>query len=368
MQQLPKLAYIINSLEGGGAQTPVPDILSVLQANGFDVRFYALTRRNGKAIKAIKAKGFTPIIRPGGEKDHRAAVTWLKNELNQWGADVIWTSLTRATLLGQIVGKALGIPVISWQHNAYLKPWNARLLRWRAKASALWVADSNLVATLTHERLGIAKDNLVTWSIFSADDNAPVASAWQKGETLKLGSLGRYHPAKGYDVLISALEILHKDESAHLHDYRIILGGEGSERDQLQEALKKGQISNVELAGFQSDPQDFLSNLHLYVQPSRREGFCIAAHEAMLAGLPVIVSDTGEMANTARKAEAGKVVPVEDAHALAQALRDMLAQPDKLYAQGQAARAAILQHYSSEIFAKTGAAIARRIKTLINAD
>jgi hypothetical protein len=201
----PKLAYIINSLEGGGAQSPVPDILSVLQANGFDVQFYALTRRNGKAIEA---SGFSPIIRPGGEKDHLAAVKWLMDELGKWPADIIWTSLSRATLLGQIVGQRLGLPVVSWQHNAFLKPWNERLLRWRARASALWVADSHLVAQLTHERLGIAKDNLLTWSIFSADESAPTAAPWQKGETLRIGSLGRYHRAKGFDILMHRILII----------------------------------------------------------------------------------------------------------------------------------------------------------------
>lgn len=363
----PKLAYIINSLEGGGAQSPVPDILSVLQANGFDVQFYALTRRNGKAIKAIEASGFSPIIRPGGEKDHLAAVKWLMDELGKWPADIIWTSLSRATLLGQIVGQRLGLPVVSWQHNAFLKPWNERLLRWRAQASALWVADSHLVAQLTHERLGIAKDNLLTWSIFSADESAPTAAPWQKGETLRIGSLGRYHRAKGFDILIEALNILRKKDNTPHIDYRIILAGEGQDRHDLQKALDTYNIDNVDLAGFHSHPEEFLSGLHLYVQPSRREGFCIAAHEAMLAGLPVIVADTGEMANSVRLSKAGSVVAIESAEELAAALDDMLAKPQQLHIKGQAARAGILEHYSAEKFAATGADIAERVKQLLRA-
>lgn len=361
----PKLAYIINSLEGGGAQSPLPDILSVLQANGFDVQLYALSRRNGKAIKAIEASGFTPIIRDGGEKDHFAAIQWLARALKKWPPDIIWTSLTRATLLGQITGQRLGIPVVSWQHSAYLKPWNARLLKWRAHASALWVADSHFVARLTHERLNIAKDNLVTWSIFSADENVPIAAPWQNGETLRIGSLGRYHPAKGYDILIEALKLIREKGNGSHIDYRIILAGEGNDQHDLQKALDAHNIDNVDLAGFHSNPKEFLSSLHLYVQPSRREGFCIAAHEAMLAGLPVIVADTGEMANTVRLTKAGSVVATESAQELAAALNHMLAKPEQLHIKGRAARAGILAHYSAEKFAATGAQIAARIKTLV---
>lgn len=367
MGSRPKLAYIINSLEGGGAQSPVPDILSVIQANGFDVQFYALTRRNGKAIKTIEASGFTPIIRAGGEKDHLAAIKWLTDELKKWPADIIWTSLSRATLLGQIAGQKLSIPVVSWQHNAFLKPWNRRLLKWRAHSSALWVADSHLVAKLTHERLGIAKDNLLTWSIFSADKNAPTAAPWQKGEKLRIGSLGRYHPAKGFDILIEALNIVREQHHALHIDYRVILAGEGKDRQELQNALNAHNIDNVDLAGFHSNPKEFLSSLHLYVQPSRREGFCIAAHEAMLAGLPVIVADTGEMANSVRLIKAGRVVGIESAQELAAALGDMLAQPEQLHITGQTARAGILEHYSAEKFAASGAEITERIKRLLNA-
>lgn len=367
MGSRPKLAYIINSLEGGGAQSPLPDILSVLQANGFDVQLYALARRNGKAINAIEARGFTPIIRQGGEKDHLAAIKWLMDELKKWPADVIWTSLSRATLLGQIAGQKLGISVVSWQHSAFLKPWNERLLKWRAHASALWVADSHLVAKLTHERLGIAKDNMLTWSIFSADETAPTAAPWQKGETLRIGSLGRYHPAKGYDILIEALNILREKYHAPHIDYRIILAGEGKDQHDLQKALDTHHIDNVDLAGFHSNPKEFLSGLHLYLQPSRREGFCIAAHEAMLAGLPVIVTDTGEMANSVRNIKAGRVVGIENAQELAAALGDMLAKPELLHRTGHAARAGILEHYSAEKFAATGAEIAERIKQLLSA-
>lgn len=68
-----RIAYVINSLEGGGAASPVPAILGVLTGAGAQVRLLALTLRNGKALPAIREAGIDTVVRDGGEKDHFAA-------------------------------------------------------------------------------------------------------------------------------------------------------------------------------------------------------------------------------------------------------------------------------------------------------
>ena len=62
-----RIAYVINSLEGGGAASPVPDIARILRDCGAEVRLFALTRRNGRALPAIIEAGLDPLIREGGE-------------------------------------------------------------------------------------------------------------------------------------------------------------------------------------------------------------------------------------------------------------------------------------------------------------
>lgn len=360
-----RIAYVINSLEGGGAASPVPAILSVLRDQGADVRLLALTRRNGKALPAIEEAGIETRIRPGGEKDHWAAVRWLLDQARAFGATHLWTSLTRATLLGQVVGARLGIPVISWQHNAFLKPWNERLLRWRAGASGLWVADSRQVADLTMARLQVPPERLVTWPIFFADPAAPRARPWQPGETLHLGSLGRLHVAKGYDVLIDALALLRREGFAPPAPFRVTITGEGDQLGVLAARRDRAGLDNLAFAGFTADPQGFLAGCHVYVQPSRREGFCIAAHQAMQAGLPPIVSATGEMQHTVSDGRDGRVVPVGDAEALAAALRDILSRPDRIASMGENARVEVLQRFSRERFAAIGADIVERLKARV---
>ena len=358
-----KIAYFINSMEGGGAQTPLPRIIEALERAGATVQLFALTRRNGKAIERLQANGVEPVVREGTERDHLSALRWMIAQARGSQADIIWTSLTRATLLGQLAGHNLNVPVVSWQHNAFLKPWNERLLAWRADASDLWVADSAQVARLTRDRLGIAPENLVTWPIFAADPDVAQARPWKPGQTLKLGSLGRLHPAKGYDVLIRALATVN-EAMATKPPFSVTIGGIGAQEHELKRRAREAGVE-INFAGFIEEPASFLSNLHLYLQPSRREGFCIAVHEAMQTGLPVIVSDTGEMPFTVNDNSIGIVVPVEDHEALAQALIALLGDPQSLSRMGRAARERVLNRFSTDQFNETAVAIVERLRTLV---
>ena len=347
-----RIAYVINSVEGGGAASPVPALTQVLRGAGAEVAIFALTRRDGRALAPMAAAGLEVHVRDGGKKDHIAALAWLDRSVRAWRATHLWTSLTRATLLGQIVGQRRRLPVVSWQHAAFLKPWNARLLRWRQRRSALWVADSEAVRQLTHERLGVSEDRLMLWPIFRADPGSSQAPAWRPSEPIRIGSLGRLHPVKGYDVLARALGLLN-DVPAH----SATIGGDGVARD----ALATG--GQLQLDGY-VDPSTFLAGLHLYVQPSRSEGLCVAAHEAMQAGLPVIASAVGELPHSIVPGVTGWLVPPGNTEALADALREALAYPERLAAMGAAGRARLLARFGADRFEAAGRAILARLSTI----
>ena len=356
-----RIAYVINSVEGGGAALPVPAVARVLEQQGANVEILALTRRDGRALEAMQVAGFDVKVRDGGERDHLAALSWLDRQVRASRTDLIWTSLTRATLLGQQVGRRRLLPVVSWQHNAYLKPANEVLLRATQGLSALWVCDSASVATLTAGRLGVKPDRLAVWPLFAADENAPCARPWSPGESLRLGSLGRLHAAKGYDVLVAALAILRANGFRPPVAFEVSLAGEGAARAQLEAAITAAALANLHLTGFEAQPRDFLSRLHLYLQPSRREGLCIAAHEAMQAGLPTLVSAVGEMPFSVLDGETGLVVPPADPPALAQALRRLLSDPESLAPMGAAARTRVLERFGAAGFARAGADVFARL-------
>jgi glycosyltransferase involved in cell wall biosynthesis len=358
-----RIAYVINSVEGGGAAAPVPDIADVIEASGAEFRLFALTPRDRRALPAIEAAGLQCRVRQGGEADHFAALRWLDDHVAAWQPTHIWTSLTRATLLGQLVGLRRRLPVVSWQHAAYLKPWNRRLLRATQRLSALWIGDSEYVTDLTSKRLHVPSDRLVCWPIFATDHSAPPAVSWRFGDTVRIGSLGRLHPVKGYDVLIAALAILKAEAFLPAAPFEVAIAGDGAQRDELEAAIAREGLSNVHLVGYCERPQRFLAGLHLYVQPSRSEGFCIAAHEAMQAGLPVVASAVGEMQYSIDRL-CGSVVPPDDPKALARALANLLLYPDMLGSLGDAARRRANSRFSREAFVARGREVMERVSSL----
>jgi glycosyltransferase involved in cell wall biosynthesis len=356
-----RIAYVINSVEGGGAALPAPAVVRVLTEHGAQVEVLALTKRDGRALPAMHDAGLTVSVREGGEKDHFAAFRWLDAMVMCGRPDLIWTSLTRATLLGQLVGLRRGIPVVSWQHAAYLKPANRILLRALQPLSALWIGDSHSVTALTAERLAVPPERLAVWPLFAADANAPQARPWRPGEILKLGALGRLHPVKGYDVLIEALSRMRAEGFCPQVPFEVRIAGAGDQREALESAIAAAGLHNVRFTGFETRPKEFLADLHVYLQPSRSEGLCIAAHEAMQAGLPIVASAVGELPHSIRDGETGLVVPPADPAGLAQALVWMLSHPDRLAAMGAASRARVMERFGAEAFARAGAEVFARL-------
>ena len=60
-----RIAYVINSVEGGGASRPVPAITRVLRDQGATVRVFALTPRDRRGAPAMVEAGLDPLIREG---------------------------------------------------------------------------------------------------------------------------------------------------------------------------------------------------------------------------------------------------------------------------------------------------------------
>jgi len=84
------------------------------------------------------------------------------------------------------------------------------------------------------------------------------------------------------------------------------------------------------------------STARLAVVPSFFEGFGFPASEAMACGLPVVANAAGALPEVVGSdGRAGRLVPPRDPRALAAAIAELLADPDRLAAMGRAARARV---------------------------
>ena len=149
-------------------------------------------------------------------------------------------------------------------------------------------------------------------------DDVRAALGAQPGELVLLG-LARMTHRKGFDVLLQSLAELR--DRASLPPWRCWLGGDGEVLDELRrQAADLGLEQRVSFLGQRDDTPDLLGAADVFVMPSRAEGLGIAGLEAMAAGLPLIASRVGGLADAVSHDETGLLVPADDPAALAEAL------------------------------------------------
>jgi phosphatidylinositol alpha-mannosyltransferase len=143
------------------------------------------------------------------------------------------------------------------------------------------------------------------------------------GEGGALGFLGRIdEPRKGLAVLLDALPRL----AEAVPDVRLLVAGPG-DVDETRRSIPKPLRDRVELLGLVSEevkPRVFHS-VDLYCAPNTgQESFGIILLEAMAADTPVVASDIDAFRRVLDDGRAGRLFPVGDPAALADALAALL--------------------------------------------
>jgi glycosyltransferase involved in cell wall biosynthesis len=174
------------------------------------------------------------------------------------------------------------------------------------------------------------------------------------GGGLVVGSVGRFSPEKGLEVLLEALP--------ELESVTAVLVGDGPERARLEElAAGLGVADRVVLPGWQDEPAAQLRSFDVLVSPSHSEALPLAIVEAMLAGLPVVATDVGSVSEAVADGETGLLVPAGDPAALAAAIRTLRDDPEARRRLGERGREVASQRFTPEAMARAFEALYREI-------
>lgn len=158
------------------------------------------------------------------------------------------------------------------------------------------------------------------------------------------GYLGGPRQVKGVDVLLDAMPtILGKHEATldiigtgeHVDKYKAMCGDLGI-RD------------SVRFVGFvdHSDLPAYFASANMFVLPSRSESMPVVVAEAMASALPVVSTTVGGISELVDQGETGVLVPPNDPHALAEAVVDMLNDPERMRDMGTRGRERVRQHFT----------------------
>jgi len=150
------------------------------------------------------------------------------------------------------------------------------------------------------------------------------------GQNLRVGMIGHLAPIKGQEDFIRAAAIVYRQR----RDVGFVIAGEdksrsGEHRQRIERLIAELNLDQrVSLIGWVDDVAKLLPDFDLYVSPSRSEPFGLSIVEAMAAGVPVIATASEGAREIIDDQQTGRLVPIGDVEALADAISGLLADPE----------------------------------------
>lgn len=362
-----RVLHVINSLALGGAETLL-------------YRLATYDRRNAHVVVSLGRPAWysDELLQKGVELHHLhmdapTAVPLGLRRLNkivrESRADVVQCWMYRSNVLGGLVAKAVGKPVIWGIHCSDLAPLkpSSRALARLSGALARWnpdfVINCSTRSAELHQKLGYPPGrtgiihNGYDASAFFPDDTERLAAREALGlarDGFAIGTIARWHAQKDIPNLLAAARIA-RDRGALFHCF-LIGAGLGQENAKLLEEIERsGCREFVTSLGPRGDVQNLARALDLHVLAScGAEAFPNVVAESMLSGTPNVVTDIGDSALMV--GETGWVVPPRDPQRLADAIVEAHSEwrdsEGDWAARRRAARSQIADNFSFERMAR----------------
>jgi glycosyltransferase involved in cell wall biosynthesis len=339
-----RVAYVITRADAvGGASVHVRDMARYLAGLGHSVKVFI--GGEGPVVQQLQEAGVAcqrlrflqRAIHP--LRDLRA-VRELASSLAEFQPDLISLHTAKAGFLGRIAASRLSVPVLYTPHGwAFgerfpLVSRSAFLLAERLVAAR----SAAVLCVCAHER-ELALRRGVGWPgllrvVYNAVHDVPAGLRADAGRSpVRLVSVTRLESPKDPVTLFHALGRL-RDRAWDLD-----LVGDGP----MEPGLKRlagalGIGDRIQFLGYQPDPAPILAGAQVFVLSSGSEGFPRSILEALRAGLPVVASRVGGVAEAIAAGENGLLVPPADGEALAAALASLMDNAELRAGLGEQAR------------------------------
>jgi glycosyltransferase involved in cell wall biosynthesis len=230
---------------------------------------------------------------------------------------------------------------LAFHHGYTTTDWKVRAYnaidRWSLRAARLVITTSRPFADALARR-GVVRSKIrVLHNAVTEADLAVPGNGRDRERALTVLTVGRLSREKGHEVLLRALAV---PSPPGLPPLSAIVAGEGPERSRLATlAASLGLRDTVHFHGNVAQPASLYDRADIFVLPSHSEGSPNALLEAMAAGLPVIATQVGGVAEIVEHDRTGLLVPPDDPHALAAALARLAGDRRLRRRLGDAARA-----------------------------
>ena len=352
-----KLVYLINTAGFGGAEIYVLNLTRDMTQRGHQVTVVFFLQEIRGGADSLESK-----LNETGANIVYLESNYLK-DIGRWfslikllyknNPDIIHSHLPRSDLAASIA--KIIFPKMKWVitlHDTYTKDkfaahWILPLIRWN------WRRVDHAIAVSTHVQewgmkyffLPRDKTRVIYHGVQFKD-----VSEFPKnlsGELFKIGCLARFEKRKGLETLVRAMtKVIQIFPGA-----KLLLAGSDptSYSNVLNELAESLNVEkNIEILGFCNQPLEFLQDLDVFAFASSSEGFGIVLIEAMSVRKPIVASDIYPINHIVQQGVSGILVEPDNDELFADALIELLGDPEKCQCMGEEGHQRLINEFSLE--------------------
>lgn len=289
-----KVLYLINNLDGGGAEKLVSELVSLLNKK-IHIDIVLLNNENGKYFKKLKSQGINISVLSLHKYSTKIIFKLIRHIKNN-NYDVIHVHLFPSLYYGAILSFFSKNRFIFTEHSTSNK--RRKLLIFRILDTIIYnryetitcISDATKV-NLSNFLLSTKKLNLrVIPNGIPLPVNAKPRNITSMN-SINLIMIGRFEYPKDQETVIKALKHLPKN-------IELFFAGTGKNENYCKKLTKSENIEDrVHFLGFVNDINKLLVDMDIAVLSSHYEGFGMAAVESMAIGVPTIVANVPGLVN-----------------------------------------------------------------------
>lgn len=349
-----RILYVSTSTTVGGAEKTLYTLATLLDPKLHQAVGVVSVKPEGDYARKLKLQGvLTESLEITGTP-RPADAARLAEIITRVRPDIVHAVMFKAIQLCRLAKPKVPFPfkLVSSPrvHYRTRSVWTLLLDRALKGRDDLLIAECDASRSFLVGKLGYAPSKVLTirngvdlagWPVSKVDrQKRRMELRLNSGEIL-VGAVGRLDKQKGFATLIEAMSRLKKT------DLRCVILGEGPERARLEAAIRKHELEkHVWLYGERPDIVTWLSAFDIGCLPSLWEGLPNTLLEAMALGLPVVASSVDGVPEVVENGKTGVLVPPSSPVALAKALLDLGADPERRAVLGTAAHAAIMEKFT----------------------
>ena len=326
------VVYLINTLDVGGAELGLVRLVDDgFFVNSPSVTVVALSVGGGSLIPIVEATGELVTWqaltdRPLTIARAIALLPVLYRLLRTRNPAVLMMSLPHANVVGRLAGALARVPeIIAVEHSAglrrrYLHP----ALRLTSPVVSAVLYDCEATRRFAFRHYFRAANKAWHWIPLFRLSSPVLNRVARKEPPYRVLTVARLEAVKNIEGAIDAIARLRREGI----DVEYDIVGSGSLWASLADQIRQADLERtVHLVGFRADWSDLATRADAYLQPSFREGACLAALEAMQYGLPVVGTPVGGLVDYARSGQCVWLATGFSAPELATAVGAVLGQP-----------------------------------------